>query len=106
MSFNEQDLYNIAENLIRETGFEVGFEARVIELLRATQNRDTDSVQSSLSGLDEEAREDAAEAVALAIRKAHSAIEEDVIVNGTAEEIEYFNDLREAQLKMIESLGE
>ncbi|MDH5533654.1 MAG: hypothetical protein OEX81_04480 [Candidatus Pacebacteria bacterium] len=103
MSFNENDLYTIAVGLVKETGFEASFEGRVIDLLKALQHRDVEQMSAVLVG-DEELKSDITDAASLALIKAQTAVEENILANGSAIEIENLNNLKESQLNMINSL--
>lgn len=103
MSFNEKDLYTVAIGFVKQTKFEPGFESRVVDLLRAAQAKDMESVANILN-VDEEMKDDISEAASLAIIKAQTSLEENILATGSAEEIEVLNDLKESQLNFINSL--
>ena len=104
MSFNEKDLYTLAISLVKETEFELNFESKVISLLEAIMDKNPEAIELVFRGVDEETKDEIAEAANLAVVKAQTKIEEDILDNGSIEEIEVLNDFKEAQMRIFENL--
>jgi hypothetical protein len=101
---SSSDVYQVAEDLVLQTGFQADKETLIISVLQALGAKDVEALKNVIQHLSPEDQEIMSEAIFSAVTSARRKIENDIVASGNPDEVAALAETMASEQREVKKL--